>query len=817
MGNLLQDFRYALRLIGKNPAVTLVAILSLGLGVGANTAMFSIINGVLLRPIQVSDPEQVTVLYNTTNCSYPDYLDYRDKSDVFSGVIAYAAVPLSMNAGEKAERLFGWIVSGNYFSVLGIRPAAGRVFTADDDIAPGAHPVAVISYNMWRSRFGSDPGVVGKPITLNGNGFTIVGVAQAGFRGTHPVFAPDVWVPLAMQAQIVPGQDMLGKRDQRWLEITGRLKPGVSMPQAQSVVNTITGQLEQSYPEPTVRARVTLYLLGNGDPALRRDLLPVAGVVMVMVGLVLLIACANVANILLARAAARKREIALRVALGASRRRLIRQLLTESLVLALLGGVVAVLVAFWATRALSTFEFPVSGPVNLALPLDSSVLLFTLVLSIVTGLVFGLLPALQASKPDVMPVLKGETLTASRGSRRFGLRNLLVMGQVAVSLILLIAAGLLVRSLQVAKSIKPGFDPQNVLTVGVDLSLNNYSKDQAQVFFRQLVENVAAVPGIRTVTLARNIPLGLIGDEGEGRKEIITEDEALASQGTTTRVDNRRIDHNVVAPNFFETLNIPVLRGRDFNQQDRDGGAKVGIINETMARRYWPNMDPLGKRFSVSGREGPYIEVVGVAQDSKYRTLGEAPRPFLYLPLFQNQQQGMRLLVRSAVPPEETVNSVRAEIAKLDQNLALFDVKTMTQQIYDALFLARTGAKLFTIFGVIGLLLAVVGLYGVISYFVAQRTQEIGIRMALGARRGDIIKLVIGQGMTIVMFGVALGLFGAFLVGRLLGSVLYGISASDPMTFLAVLLLLAGVALFANYLPARKALKVDPMISLRYE
>jgi len=817
MGNLLQDFRYALRLIGKNPAVTLVAILSLGLGVGANTAIFSIINGVLLKPIQVSDADRVVVLYNTTNCSYPDYLDYRDKSDVFSGVIAYTAVPLSLNAGEKAERLFGWIVSGNYFSVLGVGPAAGRVFATDDDAAVGANPVAVISYNMWRSRFGSDPGVVGKPITLNGYGFTIVGVAQEGFRGTNPVFAPDIWVPLAMQAQIVPGQDMLSKRDQRWIELSGRLKPGISMPQAQSAVNTITGQLEQAYPESNVRARVTLYKLGNGDPAMRRDLFPVAGIVMALVGLVLLIACANVANILLARAAARQREIALRVALGASRRRLIRQLLTESLVLALLGGVVAILVAFWTSRALASFEFPVSGPINLALPLDSSVLLFTLALSVITGLIFGLLPALQASKPDVMPILKGETLTAARGSRRFGLRNLLVIAQVAVSLVLLIAAGLLVRSLQVAKSIKPGFDPQNAFTMAVDLSLNNYSKEQAQVFFQQLVENVSAVPGVRNVTLARNIPLGLIGDEGEGRKEIVTEDEALASQGSSTRIENRRLDHNIIAPNFFETLSIPLLHGRDFNQQDRDGAPGVAIINETMARRYWPNMDPLGKRFSITGRAGPYIEVVGVAQDSKYRTLGEAPRPFLYLPLLQNQQQGMRLLVRSAAHPEEAIDSVRGEIAKLDRNLAIFDVKTMTQQIYDALFLARTGAKLFAILGIIGLLLAIVGLYGVISYFVAQRTQEIGIRMALGAKRQDIVRLVIGQGMMIVLFGAVLGLFGAFLVGRLLSSMLYGISASDPVTFLAVLLLLTGVALFANYLPARRALKVDPMISLRYE
>ena len=817
MGNLLQDMRYAFRLIAKAPAIAAVAILSLGLGVGANTAIFSIVNGVLLRQLPIGDPDRVVVLYNTTNCSYPDYLDYRDKNEVFSDVAAYTPVPLSLNTGEKAERSFGWIVSGNYFSILGVTAAAGRILTPQDDQTPGAHPVAVISYSFWKSRFGGDPGIVGREILLNGQSFTVVGVAQEGFRGTQPVFAPDVWVPVMMQAQIVPGPDLLNKREHRWLELSARLKPDIGLQKAQSAVNTITGQLEQSYPEPNVRARITLYRINNGDPAMRRDLLPIAGVIMVMVGLILLIACANVANILLARATARKREIAIRMALGASRGRLIRQLLTESLVLALLGGVVAVLIAFWTNRALSTFKFPVNGPVSLVLPLDGTVLLFTLVLSTLTGFLFGLLPALQASKPDVMPILKGEASTSKPGSRRFGLRGLLVVGQVAISLVLLVTAGLLVRSLQAAKGLKPGFDPQNLFTIGVDLSLNNYSKEQAQVFFRQLVENTSVLPGVRSVSLARNIPMGLIGDEGEGKKEIVIQDEANVAQGPTTRVDNRRVEQNIVAPRYFETLGIAIVRGRDFNDQDREGAPGVAIINEAMARRYWPDSDALRKQFSITGPAGPYIEVVGVAKDSKYRSLDEVPRPFFYVPLLQNKQQGMRLLVRSAVRTEEMVDVARGEIAKLDQNLALFDVKTMTEQIQDSLFVAKTGAKLFSIFGITGLTLAIIGLYGLVSYFVAQRTREIGIRMALGAQRSDIIKVVIGQGMKIVLFGAILGLLGAFLMGRLFGSLLYGISSSDPLTFVAVLLLLGAVALLANYLPARKAVRVDPVHSLRYE
>jgi macrolide transport system ATP-binding/permease protein len=841
MTTFLRDVRYGARSLGKNPGFTIVAALTLALGIGANTAIFSFVNAVLLRPLPVAAPERLVYVFggNRTSpynvSSYPDYLDYRDRNHVFSDLIAYSSITLSLNDSEQADTVSGLIVTGNYFDALGVRAQVGRTFLPEEDTTPGGHPVAVISHALWQGRFASDPHVAGRQMLLNGQPFTIVGVAPAGFNGAETGQTNDIYVPMAMQAVVRPPRagysgemnpDLLSKRGPRWLDMVGRLRDGVSVAQAQAELSTLAAQLAAAYTDTNQGQTVTVTPVSKGDPTQRGTLLSVAGLLLGVVGVVLLIACANVANLLLARAASRRKEISIRLALGASRGRLIRQLLTESVLLALAGGAGGLLLAFWLVGFMRAYSPPANFfPVAFDFSLDRSVLGFTLLLSVLTGLVFGIAPALQASKPDLVAALKDETAlmpgAGGRGARRFTLRNLLVVAQVALSLVLLVSAGLFLRSLQRAQSIDPGFDAEHVLTMPLNINLLRYTKAQGQEFYRQVLERVASLPGVQSATLTRTPPLS-----GASRQSTVTgagqEASERASTSESTGGGVEGVADNVtltspVALNYFRTLGIPLLRGRDFNAQDSEGAPGVAIVNESFARRYFPNQEPIGQRVSLSGAKGPWLEVVGLARDSKYITLGEAPAPFIYQPLAQHHESGVVLLVRTSVAPSSLVPSVRREVQSVERNLPLTNARTMTELLGNSLFPARMGAILLGAFGLLALLLASVGLYGVMSYSVSRRTREIGIRMALGARGGDVLRLVLGESMMLVAVGMLLGLVAAFAATRLLSGFLYGVSPTDPAAFVGIVLLLALVALAASLVPARRAARVDPMVAFRYE
>jgi predicted permease len=841
MGNLWQDIRYGLRMLWKSRGFTAIAVLSLALGIGANTSIFSFVNAVLLKSPPVVEPARLVYVFggNRTSpynvSSYPDYVDYRDKNDVFSALIASSGITVSLNSNDQADTINGLLVTGNYFDTLGVHARVGRTFLPEEDTTPGGHPVALISYGLWQSRFAGDPQITGRQMLLNGQPFTIVGVAPAEFNGAETGRTNDIYVPMAMQALVRPPRggysgemnpDLLARRGPRWLDMIGRLKPGVTAVQAQAALSTIAAQLAQAYPDTNQEQIATVSPLSQGDPTQRRTLLSVAGLLLAVVGLVLLIACANVANLLLARAASRRKEISIRLALGASRGRLIRQLLTESVLLSLLGGAGGLLLAIWLVDAMRTYSPPGNFfPVAFDFSLDKSVLGFTLLLSVLTGLIFGIAPALQASKPDLVSALKDETamLPGSHGSvaRRFSLRNLLVVAQVALSLVLLISAGLFLRSLQQAQRIDPGFNPEHVLTMPLNINLLRYTKTQGQEFYRQVLERVAALPGVQAATLTRTPPLSgasrqssvmIAGHDGPDRAN-----NSETSGGGSEEIRNNVTLASSVALNYFQTLSIPLLRGRDFDAHDAAGAPGVVIINETFAKRYFPNQDPLGQHVSLNGVQGPWLEVVGLARDGKYITLGETPAPFLYQPLAQRHESGMTLLVRTSGDPASYATAVRREVQAIERNLPLTNARTMPELLSASLFPARMGAVLLGGFGLLALLLAAVGLYGVMSYSVSRRTREIGIRMALGAQRADVLRLVLRESMTLVAAGMLLGLFAAFAATRLLAGFLYGVSPTDPAAFIGIAVLLAIVALVASLVPARRAAQVDPMVAFRYE
>jgi predicted permease len=835
METLWQDVRYGFRVLRASPGFAAVAVLSLALGIGANTSIFSVVNAALLRPLPVNEPDRLVFVFNGTQTSpysvssYPDYVDYRDKNEVFSDVLTYSSITASGRTDDQTDLISGSIVSGNFFDALGVRAALGRTFLPEEDTTPNTHPVAVISHGLWERRFGSDPKVIGQQLTLNGHAFTIVGVTSAGFNGPEVLETNDIYVPAMMQALVRPPRggfsgdmnpDMLSRRGPRWLRIIGRLKPGVSIDQAQAAMSTLAAQLQQAYPDTNRNTIATLFPVSKVDPQAYTQLISVAALLLAVVAIVLLIACANVANLLLARASGRRKEIAVRLALGASRSRLVRQLLTESVLLSLAGGLGGLLLALWTIDVLKTAT-PPDGIFSFTLDyrLDGRVLAFTFLLSLATGVIFGLAPALQASRPDLVPALKDEASAAAQGRRRFNLRNLLVVAQVALSLVLLIGAGLFLRSLNNAQAIDPGFNADRVLNAQLNINLLRYTKLQGQEFYRQVIERVEALPGVESASMARVVPMS-----GSGRtSSLIIEgqdqpDNVSRSEGSGPDNPNpNTVSTNVVGLKYFETMGISLLRGRDFTEQDKEGAPLTVVVNEAFARRYFDGEEALGRRLSFRGAQGPWSEIVGVARDSKYRTLGEAQRPFVYSPLAQNHETGMALHVRTIGDPSSVAGAVRREVQTLDQNLPVTNLQPMRDVLGSSLFAARMGAVLLAIFGLLALLLAGVGLYGVMSYTVSRRTREIGIRMALGAQTGNVLRLVLKEGMALVGGGVAAGLIVAAAVTRLLASFLYGVSPLDATTFVAIPVVLALVALLASYLPARRAAKVDPMIALRYE
>jgi len=817
MENLLKDLRYAFRSLVKRPGFTIVAILTLALGIGINTTVFSLANSVFLRQLPVASPQNLVWIFSDRDnpTSYPEYLEYQQQTELFDGVMAYEWVGLNLGSNGQSERVEGTLVSGNYFDVLGVKAELGRTFLPDEDKTPGASPVAVISHSLWQSRFNSDPNVVGKSMVLNGVHFTIVGVAPHDFVGAEEAFPRQAWIPLMMRASVRPGPagaaGALNNRNMRNLDVMARLKQGVTLRQAQAGMNVVAGRLAQSYPESNRNFQIALYTAGNGRPAFRSTLKPVTRILLGVVGLVLLITCANVANLLLARAARRRKEVAIRLTLGATRTRLIRQLLTESILLAVVGGLAGLILNFWLVNLLTALKPAVPLPVNVEFHTDWRVLTFTLLLSVLAGITFGLVPALQASKHDLVPALKDHSQQLGERRRMFSLRNVLVIGQVALSIVVLIGAGLFLRSLNHARAINPGFDAEHILTLSFNTAAQKYDATKAEQFYQQLTNRVQALPGVQSVSLAQSAPLSYFYSPAFSSPVFVEGHEPPQGQ------DPPFVGNNTVGPNFFRTLGVPLISGREFTDRDREGAPRVAIVNETLVRDLFPNTNPIGQRLRVLSRQPSSWEIIGVVKDSKYRSLGEDSMPYIFLPYLQNPQPAMALHVQTSGNPKELAAAVRREVQALDPNLPAFNVMSLADNIDISLLPARFGAVLLGVFGFLALLIASIGIYGVMSYGVSERTHEMGIRMALGARGRDVLRLVISQGMWLALIGVGIGAGVALGVTRLVKSYLYDVSVTDPLTFIGIALLLTAVALLACYVPARRATKVDPLEALRYE
>ncbi len=812
MSTLIQDLRFSFRRLVKSPGFTVVALLSLALGIGANASIFSLVNTVLLRPLPATQPDQLVGVYgmvsgqsDVTLISYPNYTDYRERNEVFTDLLAYRFAPVSLSHSGTNERLWGYVVSGNYFDVLGVKPALGRTFTTEEDRTPNSHPVVVLSYGSWHRRFGGDPSIVGKTVLLNDHTFTIIGVAPKDFNGTEVAYAPELWAPAMMAGQIEPGSDWLTQRGDANLFVLGRLKQGVSRAQAEASFQSITSQLAREYPDENGGRSVKLLPSGLFTPEIRSAVVGFTGVLMAVVGLLLLIACVNLANLLLARATERRKEIAIRLALGASRARLVRQLLTESVLLAVAGGALGLLLAVWINDLVTAIKLPMDIALAFDLHLDWRVLAFTFLLSLLTGIVFGLLPALQSSNPNLVSSLKDDNVAG--GFRRSRLRNALVVAQVALSLLLLVCAGLIVRSLQGARSINPGFNPENAVAVSFDVGLQGYDEAKGRQFQQQVVERVAALPGVQSATLVSNLPLSI----NYNSTNVYIEGQPFVNASELPPVIP-----NKVGLNYFQTMGIG-LRGRDFTARDKEKESRVAIVNETFARNFFHGQEAIGKRFNFDGPSEPFWEIIGIAADGKYNSLGEKPQPLVYRPLLRNYDSTVTLVARTTVNPQTVIAAMRNEIKTLDPNLPLYDVKTLIEHMSIPLFPARMAALVLGSFGILALILAGIGVYGVMSYAVSQRTHEIGIRMALGAQPRDVLRLVVGQGMLLALIGMGVGLIAAFGLTRAMSGLLYGVSATDPFTFACVSVLLAIVALVACLVPARRAIRVDPMIALKHE
>jgi predicted permease len=819
MDTLWQDLRFATRALLKNPSFAAVAVLTLALGIGVNSTVFSIVNEYLFRPLPVKDPDQLVALGTKDSTfevpyeiSYPNYEDLRDRTEVFADAVAFQNTVFNVSADGLAERTFAEFVTGNYFSMLGVDAAVGRNFTADEGRVPGAQPLIVLSYPYWQRRFGGQESAIGRTVKLNGVPFTIIGVAPESFKGTESVIALDIYVPLGTKEQVYPKS--IGRYKERGntgLHVLARLKPGVSLAQARSAVNVLAGQLEQEYPETNKSVGFAVELETHSRPviSIAESVPRIAAVFMALVALVLLIACANVANLMLTRAIARQKEIAIRVALGASRARVVRLLLTESMMLAVVGGAAGWLLSFWAVDWLSSIRLSTDAPVRFNIGPDWRVQVFSLCVALATGLIAGLAPAFQSSKPNLNESLK-EGGRSSAASGRHRIRNLLVVGQIAVSVLVLICAGLFIQSARNAEKIDVGFLTENLSMASLDVEAQGYDDARGMQFFKRLTERVKSLPGVIEASLGSVTPLGY----SNSIDDVYFEGRAAGRP----EEDRTTIFSSVIGPGYFKTMGTTVLEGREFSERDNQTAPGVVIVNETMARRYWPDQDPLGKRMALK-REGPYLEVVGVVRDGKYGFLGEEPRAFLYVPFEQHYLGDMTLFLRSAGDDPSVLAGVRQVVRELDRDLPLYDVKTMGSHLRDgiALLFVRMAARLATAFGLLGLVLAVVGVYGVVSYSVSQRVHEIGIRMALGAKTRDVLKLVLGQSLMLTLAGVAIGLGAAFGVTRVMTSLLYGVSATDPLTFGIIAIVLSGVALAASFIPARRALRVDPMVALRYE
>jgi predicted permease len=797
----------------KSPGFTIVAIMSLALGIGANTTVFCWIQNVLLRPLPgVHDPGRMVVLATThgpkvwDTVSYPDLLDYGTLTGVFSGVIGSQITPACMRMENAAEWIYGQVATANFFDVLEVTPELGRFFLPEEALKPGGHPVLVISHGFWMRRFGGAAGVVGRTVEMNGHPFTIVGVAPEDFHGSMSGLKCDFWAPLTMHRQVANFGSLEDRAD-RWLHTQARLAAGVGLGQARAAANGRAKQLEAAYPDVNRELGMKVLPLWQSPYGGQSLFLPVLRVLMAVSLAVLLIVAANVANLLLARATTREKEIAIRLALGAGRVRLIRQLLTESMLLALLGGGLGLLLAAWASNLFRWFVPKTPLPVGYGFELDGRTLLFTLMLTVATGILFGLAPAWQTARDRLHNALKDGGRGAGAGSAHHRLRGALVSSEVALALLLLASAGLCLKGFQKAREVDLGFDARRVLVAGLRIGMNGYDEAEGKVFYRQLRERLVTVPGVTDVGLSSWFPLGF-----EGGPASRVEPEGYAAQPN----EDLSIPYAIVSPGYFATLRIPIVEGRDFT--DRDGTKEEGavIVNEAMARRFWPGENALGRRVRIWG--GRAAVVVGVVKTGKYRSLNERSLPFVYYPYQQGVWDlNLGVALRTEGNPATMITPLRREIAALDSRVEIWAALPLEDYAQAAFVGHRIAATLLAVLGSIALVLAAMGIYGVVAFVVGQRTHEIGVRMALGARPGDVVRLVLGHGLKLALIGIVLGTLGSVLVTRFLAVFLHGVSPFDPWTFAGVAGVLGGVTLAACYAPARQAARVDPVVALRQQ
>jgi putative ABC transport system permease protein len=811
METFIQDLRYGVRMLAKNPGVTFIAVVALALGIGANTAIFSVVNAVMLRPLPYSNAESLVMVWehnrprarNQNVVSPANFLNWKDQNSVFQDMAGFYDTRLNLTEVDNPEEIPGQMATANIFSLLGVNAMLGRSFEPDDDL-PERDAVVVLSHSLWQRRFGGDPGVIDKTIKLNGRPFTVIGVMPPDFKffvkaGSLTGKQAEIWAPFRLEAS-----DRAPRG--RYMSAVARLKPGVTQAQAQAEMDTIAASLEQQYPNFDTGWSVNLVPLREQFAGeIRKPLLILFGAVV----LVLLIACANVANLLLARAASRQKDISIRMALGASRRRLIRQLLTESVMLAGLGGALGLLIALWGVDLLVALA-PKDLPSLADVKLSYLVLGFTMLVSVLTGLIFGLAPALEASGINLNETLKESGRSAAGNSASHRARDLFVMAEVAMALVLLIVSGLMIRSFARLQSVNPGFNANNLLTFRLLLPSSKYPEDNQRImFFRLALERMRSMPGVRSAGAVSFLPFTTLG----AATGFSIEGQPAAAPGQKATLDVRVCD-----PNYFDAMGIPLVKGRNFTEKEATEVSHVVIINEALARDYFPNEDPIGKRVKIEMMQNPApCEIIGVVGDVKHTGLDVEPRAMSYWPHPELAYSAMTIVARTDGDPLSYTAAVRSEVQAIDKDQPIADVRSMDQWLSDSVARSRFIALLLSLFAAVALLLAAVGIYGVMSYSVTQRTHEIGIRMALGANPGSVMRMIIGQGMKLAFVGLAAGLVASFAAARALASLLYGISATDPATFALISVLLGVVALAACAVPARRATKVDPMIALRYE
>ena len=820
---LKADIWYAARVLRRNPAFTALAVISLAIGVGFNTAMFSAIDALLFRPLPIQRPDQIVDVYTRgtggdqyATSSYPDFLDFRERNEVFSEMLGYSPAIAAVKSGDRSVMALGEVVTGNYFTVLGVNAAIGRTLLAEDD-RPGAQRAVVISHRLWVREYGAESSVLGRSIHIYGQPYTIVGVMPREFNGMVALLQPEIWLPVAWVEEVEPagmqdavpsptGNTRLERRGQRWLFIKGRLKDGETAARAEANLQLIIQQLATDHPTTNTNRPVSVAANVRIHPAADAAMKPIAAGLMIGIGLVLLIACANVANMLLARASGRQKEIGIRLAIGASRGRLIRQLLTESVTLAMAGAVAGVAMAAFLLWLIDIMPLPLPVPIALSLRIDPRVLLFTACVGTLAGLIAGLAPALRATRPNLTADLKGEVVGTKTAGRRWTLRDGLVALQTAVTLVLLVTAALLTRSLLEAHRVDLGFRAQGLVALSTQLSLVGYDDARASRLFDEAVERIRALPGVVSVARAIRQPLAI----NYNRTNVFFPDRHVpGSQGIA-------IAATWVNEDYFSTLGVPLLRGRNFSTTDVATAPRVAIVTEAFARRYWPEGDVLGKQFK-RGIDGPSYEIVGVVADYKVESIGEAPTPYIHYALRQRPFSGEVILARSAMDPRALLTAMRREVLALEPAAVFFESHTMESQVDATLLPARLAAQTIGLLGIVATALAAIGLYGVIAYTVARRTREIGIRMALGATPPAVIRMIMRQGMSITAAGLLAGAGLGWIAARAVAAGLYGVGAADPIAWAAAVGVLLGAAALANYLPARRAARVDPSVALRLE